>query len=99
MGIRKWLSNKMMTLGVMGLWGFGLILHVWTTILTFFSYGFEASIFAFIFPIVAEFFRFFKILITRGVSSLYCITTFICLSFFALVMLSMWLENTRADDD
>ena len=60
MGIRKWLSNKMMTLGVMGLWGFGLILHVWTTLLTFFSYGFDASIFAFIFPIVAEFFGFLK---------------------------------------
>ena len=61
MGIRKWLSNKMMTLGVMGTWGLGLILHVWTTLLTFFSYGFEASIFAFIFPIVAEFFGFLKL--------------------------------------
>jgi hypothetical protein len=81
MGIQRVLSKKIFEFSIICCTVIGLILHIWTAALTFAVYGFLDSMLALAFPVVAEFFWFFKMLISKGIKSAYCLTVIIFCGF------------------
>lgn len=87
MSIRQYLGGGIMGIAYIAASILGLIIHVWTIVIAFSLSGLFAAILTLIFPVLAEFYWFFKIGSNFGYGSIYCVSIMAYIGLFGLAFL------------
>jgi hypothetical protein len=96
MGIRAAAGGSVFVLGMMAVWGLGVMLHLWTILIAFMSSGFIAAALTLIFPFVSEAYWFIKLWWNFGFWQLYTVAVMLYFGLWIVALAGGALASTEA---